>query len=107
MDNESEVAYVRAVMDNLPTLVRSSVLDRRQAPKRGRSLGHTIHWCVVSTPKETRCKAHILTSHKNGRAERWNPPTALSATREGGQAVCLGGQDGSRSEGSAVIAEIC
>jgi hypothetical protein len=64
MDNESEVAYVRAVMENLPTLVRSSVLDRRQAPKRGRSLGHTIHWCVVSTPEETRCKAHILTSHK-------------------------------------------
>jgi len=33
MDNESKGAYVRAVMDNLPTLVRRPAFGRRQAPK--------------------------------------------------------------------------
>jgi hypothetical protein len=37
MDTESEVAYVRAVMENLPTLARRPASGRRQAPKRGRS----------------------------------------------------------------------
>jgi hypothetical protein len=78
MDNESEGVYVRAVMENLPTLVRSpSWQGRRQAPKRGRSQGHTINSCMVSTRKETRRKAHVLTPRKNGRTERWNPPKAL------------------------------
>jgi hypothetical protein len=35
---------------------------------------------------------------QNGRAERWNPPKALSLTGVGDQAVCLGGEDGSRSK---------
>jgi hypothetical protein len=57
MDSEGKVAYVRAVMENLPTLARRPVFGQAAGPKRGRSLGHTIHWCVVFTPKETRCKA--------------------------------------------------
>ncbi len=37
---------------------------RRQAPKRGRSQGHTINSCMVSTREETRRKAHVLTPRK-------------------------------------------
>jgi len=39
MDNESEVAYVRAVMDNLPTLARSSVTRTGGRPQKGKVLG--------------------------------------------------------------------
>jgi len=57
-DNESEGVYVRAVMENLPTLAKTTrPKGERQAPKRGRSWGHTIMRCMVSTRKETRCKA--------------------------------------------------
>jgi len=52
-------------------------------PKRGRSQGHTINSCMVSTRKETRCKAHVLTPRKmdtrNGETRRWlsgNPEQA-------------------------------
>ena len=36
MDNESEVAYVRAVMENLPTLARGPVSGQAAGPKRGK-----------------------------------------------------------------------
>ena len=106
MDNESEVAYVRAVMENLPTLARRYLPQgRRQAPKRGRFQGHTIHSCMVSTPKETRCKAYVLTPRKmdtrNGGTRQ-----RLSQTGVGDQAICFGGEDGSRSKGFAVMVKI-
>ena len=60
MDSESEGAYVRVVMETLPTLARISLPKRQAAgPKRGRSQGHTIKSCMVSTRKETRRKAHV------------------------------------------------
>ena len=42
MDNESEVAYVRAVMENLPTLARSPVFGQAAGPKMGKVLGPYI-----------------------------------------------------------------
>jgi hypothetical protein len=51
-------------------------------------------------------QSNVLTPRKNGRAERSNPPTALPATEEGGQAVCLGGKDGSRSQCLTVMVRI-
>ena len=64
-DNESEVAYVRAVMENLPTLARSPVTRTGGRPQKGEGL-RAIHIqrCMVSTRKETRCKAHVLTPRK-------------------------------------------
>jgi hypothetical protein len=41
MDNESEVAYVRAVMENLPTLARSSVPGTGGRPQNGEGLWAT------------------------------------------------------------------
>jgi hypothetical protein len=38
-DNEIEDAYVRAVMENLPTLARSSVFGQAAGPKMGKVLG--------------------------------------------------------------------
>ena len=35
MDNESKVAYVRAVMDDLPTLAKSPVQGQAAGPKMG------------------------------------------------------------------------
>ena len=37
MDNESEVAYVRAVMENRPTLANVCRKQAQAGPKRGRS----------------------------------------------------------------------
>ena len=74
MDNESEGMYVpswRTCLRTSPVPDRPWVLrppglrvqgwlealpdkGRRQAPKRGRSQGHTIKRCMVSTRKETR-----------------------------------------------------
>ncbi len=42
VDNESEVAYVRAVMENLPTLARSPVFGQAAGPKMGKVLGPYI-----------------------------------------------------------------
>ena len=39
MDNESEGVYVRAVMENLPTLARSPVLRTGGRPQKGKVLG--------------------------------------------------------------------
>ena len=39
MDNESKVAYVRAVMENLPTLAKSSAQGQTAGPKMGKVLG--------------------------------------------------------------------
>ena len=39
MDNESEVAYVRAVMENLPTLARRPVTRTGGRPQKGKVLG--------------------------------------------------------------------
>ena len=47
--------------------------------------------------EEDPVQSNVLRPRNNGRAERWNPPTALLIAGEGGQAVCLGGEDGSRS----------
>ena len=100
MDSESEGAYVRVVMETLPTLARISLPKRQAAgPKRGRSQGHTINSCMVSTRKETRRKAHVLRSRKmdtrNGVTRRW-----LSGVAGAGvQAVRPDGRDGSRSKG--------
>ena len=51
-------------------------------------------------------QSNVLTPRKmdtrNGETRQW-----LSRMGVGGQAVCLGGKDGSRNEGSAVTAEIC
>lgn len=106
MDSESEVAYVRAVMDDLPTLARSPVPRQAADPKMGKVSGpHNTLVCGIHSEGDP-VQSNVLTPRKNGRAERWNPPTALPATGEGGQAGCLGGEDGSRSKGSAVMAEI-
>jgi len=39
MDNESKVAYVRAVMENLPTLAKSPVPRTGGRPQKGKVLG--------------------------------------------------------------------
>jgi hypothetical protein len=91
MDNESEVAYVRAVMENLPTLARSPIPGQAAGPKMGKVFGpyNTLVYGIHSEGDPVQ--SNVLRPRKNGHAERWNPSTALSATREGGQAVCLGG----------------
>jgi hypothetical protein len=97
MDSESKVAYVRAVMENLPTLARSPVPGQAAGPKMGKVFGpHNTLVCGIHSEGDP-VQSNVLTPRKNGRAERWNPPMALPATGEGGQAVCLGGEDGSRS----------
>jgi hypothetical protein len=106
MDNESEVAYVRAVMENLPTLARSPVPGQAAGPKMGKVFGpyNTLVYGIHS--ERDPVQSNVLRPRNNGRAERWDPPTALPATGAGGQAECLGGKDGSRSKGSAVTVEI-
>ena len=44
---------------------------------------------------------------QNGHTERWNPPTALPEMGVGDQAISPGGEDGSRSQCSTVMVEIC
>jgi hypothetical protein len=106
MDSESKVAYVRAVMDDLPTLARSPVPGQAAGPKKGKVFGpHNTLVCGIHSERDP-VQSNVLRPRKNGRAERWNPPTALSATREGSQAVCLGGKDGSRSQGFTVMVKI-
>jgi hypothetical protein len=106
MDNESEVAYVRAVMENLPTLAKSPVLRQAAGPKKGKVFGpHNTLVCGIHSEGDP-VQSNVLRPRKNGRAERWNPPTALPATGEGSQAVCPGGKDGSGSKCSAATAEI-
>jgi len=107
MDSESKVAYVRAVMDDLPTLARSPVLGQAAGPKMGEVFGPYNTRVYGIHSERDPVQSNVLKPRKNGRAERWNPPTALSSTREGDQTVCVGGEDGSRSECSAVMVEIC
>ena len=97
MDSESKVAYVSAVMENLPTLARSSVSGQAAGPKMGKVFGSRNTRMRDIHSERDPVQSNVLTPRKNGRAERWNPPTALPATGEGGQAVCPGGKDGSRS----------
>jgi hypothetical protein len=96
MGNESEVAYVRAVMENLPKLARSPVLGQAAGPKMGEVFGpyNTRVYGIHSAGDPVQ--SNVLMPRKNGRTERWNPPMALQIGA-GGQAVCLGGEDGSRS----------
>jgi hypothetical protein len=97
MDNESKVAYVRAVMDDLPTLARSPVPGQAAGPKMGKVFEpYNTRMCGIHSEREP-VQSNVLTPRNNGHTERWNPPTALPATGEGDQAVCLGGEDGSRS----------
>jgi hypothetical protein len=80
-------------------------LDRRQAPKWGRSLGHTYHSVYGIHSEKDPVQSNILTPRKMD-ARNGGTRQRLSRKGAGGQAVCLGGEDGSRSKGSAVIAEI-
>ncbi len=50
VDNESEVAYVRAVMENLPTLAKSPVFGQAAGPKMGKVLGPYISLGVWYPP---------------------------------------------------------
>jgi hypothetical protein len=106
MDNESEVAYVRAVMDDLPTLARSPVVGQA-AGQKGGGLWATQYTGVWYPLRKRPGAKQRPNATQNGRAERWNPPTALPATGVGGQAVCLGGKDGSRSQCLTVMVRIC
>jgi hypothetical protein len=84
------------------------VLSHGQAagPQRGEGLW-AIQYTGVWYPLRKRPGAKQRpNATENGRAERWNPPTALPATGGGGQAVCLGGKDGSRSQGLTVMVRI-
>jgi hypothetical protein len=52
MDNESEVAYVRAVMDNLPTLARRPAFSgRRQAPKGEGLRANTVQLRIAAASR--------------------------------------------------------
>ncbi len=80
MDNESEGVYVRVVMDNLPTLARSPIKDRWQAPK-GEGL-RAIQSSGVWYPLARRPGAkHHPKATQNGHSERSNPTVALRLCR--------------------------
>ncbi len=97
MDNESEVAYVRAVMENLPTLAKKACLWTGGRPQNEEGF-RAIHItrCMVSTRKKARCKAHILRSRKmntrNGVTRQW----LSDFVGAGDQAVSAVGRDGPR-----------
>ena len=64
MDSESKVAYVRAVMDDLPTLARSPVLGQAAGPKRGKVLGpyNTLVYGIHS--ERDPVQSNVLTPRK-------------------------------------------
>ena len=77
MDNESKGAYVRAVMDNLPTLARRPALAGGR-PQKGKVLG-PYNPRVYGDPSERDpVQSTRPNVTQNGHTERWNPPTALS-----------------------------
>jgi len=82
MDNESEVAYVRAVMENLPTLARSPVPGQAAGPKMGKVFGpyNTLVYGIHS--ERDPVQSNVLRPRNNGRAERWNPAVALQRKPE-------------------------
>ena len=77
MDNESEVAYVRAVMENLPTLARSPVFGQAAGPKMGKVLGPYISRGVWYPPARRPGVKHHPKVTQNGHSERSNPTVAL------------------------------
>jgi len=101
MDNESKVAYVRAVMENLPMLAKSPVPRTGGRPQKGEGLG-AIHItrCMVSTPARRPGAKHtsLRQAHrheysrwqgrpkvtKNGHSERSNLTVALQRRPEQG-----------------------
>jgi hypothetical protein len=105
MDNESEVAYVRAVMDNLPTLARSPVPGRVAGPKMGKVFGPYNTRVYGIHSEGDPVQSNVLRPRKMD-ARNGGTRQRLSRRGVGGQAVCLGGEDGSRSKGSAVMVEI-
>ncbi len=64
MDNESEVAYVRAVMENLPTLARSPAQEQAAGPKRGKVLRPYNHAVYGIHPQGDPVQSNVLTSRK-------------------------------------------
>jgi hypothetical protein len=74
MDNESEVAYVRAVMDDLPTLVRSSVPGQAAGPKMGKVFGpHNTRMCGIHSERDP-----VQSTHPNATKE-WTRGTVEPA----------------------------
>lgn len=64
MDNESEVAYVRAVMENLPTLARSPVAGQAAGPKMGKVFGpHNTLVCGIHSEGDP-VQSNVLTPRK-------------------------------------------
>jgi len=60
-DNESGDAYVRAVMENLPTKLARALFKRQAAgPKKGKVSRPYKHAVYGIYPKGTRCKASSL-----------------------------------------------
>jgi hypothetical protein len=81
--------------------------EQAAGPKRGKVLGPYNHAVYGIHSEGDPVQSTRPNATQNGHAERWNPPTALPAAGVGGQAVCLGGEDGSRSECLIVMMRIC
>jgi len=63
MDNESEVVYVRAVMENLPTLAKSPALAGGR-PQKGEGLKAIQSPTVWYPPVRDPVQSNVLTSRK-------------------------------------------
>ena len=91
-DNESEVAYVRAVMENLPTLARSPVFGQAAGPKMGKVSRPYISGGVWYPPARRPGAKHTSLRQaqdrpkvtKNGHSERSNLTVALERKLEQG-----------------------
>jgi hypothetical protein len=84
MDNESEVPYVRAVVDNLPTLAKSPVPRTGGRPQKGKVLGPYNQAVYGIHPQGDPVQSTRPNVTQNGHTKRWNPPTALTLPPEGG-----------------------
>ena len=82
MDNESEVAYVRAVMENLPTLARRSVQGQAAGPKMGKVSGPYNTRVYGIHSKGDPVQSNVLTLHKKMDARNGGTRQRLSRQRE-------------------------
>jgi hypothetical protein len=84
MDSESEGAYVRAVMDNLPTLAISPVFGQAAGPKMGKVLGPYNQAVYGIHPQGDPVQSTHPKVTQNEHSERSNPTVALRRKLEQG-----------------------
>jgi hypothetical protein len=80
-DSESKGAYVRVVMETLPTLARISLPKGRRQAQKGRALGPYNTLVYGIHPAESPAQSTRPKVTQNGHTERWNPSVALRLSR--------------------------